>query len=289
MNDGCGLNTKWVEEVWPDQLSTRYEVADALHDEQTPFQAMRIVESKMFGRMLMLDGMVQTTEKDEFIYHEMMTHVPIIAHGDARKVLIIGGGDGGILREALRHDSVEKAVMVEIDQGVIDFSKRLLPTISDGAFDDPRAEIIIGDGAKFVAETQEKFDVIIVDSPDPIGPAKALFAPEFHANVAKCLTERGIMTKQNGSTWMQPGELPEAFEMIRPLYKYNAAYLFAVPTYVGGLFASLFCSQGTDPAGLDIVTLQARFNGLNDRTRYYNPGVHFGAFQLPGYVKEKLQ
>lgn len=278
----------YVSENWPGMLETRYELNESFHVEQTPFQAMELVESKMFGKMLVLDGMVQTTEKDEFVYHEMMTHVPMIAHGEPRKVLIIGGGDGGILREVLRHKSVEKATMVEIDGRVVEFSKEYLPTISDGAFDDSRTDLVIDDGAKFVATTDEKYDVVIVDSSDPIGPATVLFCKEFLENCALCMAERSVMSRQSGSTWMQPDEMPEGVKMLSGIFKYATGYLYSVPTYVGGLFASTYSSQEVD-YNIDLPTLEKRYEPLAGLTRYYSPGVHFGAFQLPGYVKERLQ
>ena len=285
MTDGKG---RVVKETWACGMAAEYELTDALHAETTPFQAMELVETRLFGRMLLLDGLVQTTVKDEFIYHEMMTHVPIIGQGQAESVLIIGGGDGGILREVLKHRSVKKAVMVEIDRQVIDFSQRLLPTISAGAFDDERTEIVIDDGAKYVANTTEKFDVVIIDSCDPIGPATVLFSKEFYRNAANCLTPDGIMTCQTGSTWMQPDELPAVYRLMEPLFRNRAACLFAVPTYIGGLFSSICCSNRDAEATPDIVTLEKRFQGLEGTTRYYNPGVHYGSFQLPGYVKERL-
>ncbi|HNX25978.1 MAG TPA: polyamine aminopropyltransferase [Phycisphaerae bacterium] len=277
----------YAREKWPDILEVSYELKDSFHSEQTPFQSMELVETRRFGRMLLLDGMVQTTEKDEFIYHEMMTHVPIISHGHVRKVLIIGGGDGGILRETLRHSDVEKVTIVEIDSRVVDFSQKFLPSISAGAFDDSRTELVIGDGAGFVASTDEKYDVVIVDSPDPIGPASVLFSREFYKNVKNCMTQYGIMTRQCGSTWMQPDELPAAYAIVKPIFTYNTAYVFAVPTYIGGFFSSLMCTNGSEHV-LDLATLEKRFEAIKDQTRYYNPGVHFGAFALPGYVKEKL-
>ncbi len=281
-------NNKWVVETWDCGFSGGYEIIDELHGEETPFQNMRFVNSRMYGKMLLLDGVVQTTEKDEFVYHEMMTHVPVICHGNAKNVLIIGGGDGGILREVLRHPSVEKAVMVEIDQRVIDFSKEYLPTISDGAFDDPRSELVIADGAEYVKNTDKKFDVVIVDSSDPIGPATVLFTSEFYQNIANILTENGFMSRQSGSTWGQPAELAEAYKLVSSIFEYPSAYAFSVPTYIGGLFSSLLCSRGTDPHAIELAEITRRASHLEGVTKYYNPGVHFGSLQLPGYIKERV-
>jgi len=277
---------KWAGERVGEVLSN-YRVKDVLCEETTPFQRVQLVETYSYGRMLLLDGYVQTTEKDEFIYHEMLSHVPLCAHPDPRRVLIIGGGDGGILREVLRHPNVEKAVLVEIDQKVMDFSRRYLPSICQGCFDDPRAEIVAADGAQYVKKTPGKFDVAIVDSSDPVGPAQILFSREFYQDVHARLTEEGIMVRQTGSTFLQPDEQKQAFHLLRDIFRHNALYVFAVPTYVGGLFSCIFSSRGTDPLRITEKALEPRFAGLASYTRYYNPGVHVAAFKLPGYVKER--
>ena len=277
---------KWAGERMGEVLSN-YRVKDVLCEETTPFQRMQLVETYSYGKMLLLDGYVQTTEKDEFIYHEMLSHVPLCAHPDPRRVLIIGGGDGGILREVLRHPNVEKAVLVEIDQKVIDFSRRCLPSICQGCFDDPRAEIVAADGAQYVKKTPGKFDVAIVDSSDPVGPAQILFAREFYQDIHTRLTEDGIMVRQTGSTFLQPDEQKQAFHLLRDIFRHNALYVFAVPTYVGGLFSCIFSSRGTDPLRITEKALEPRFAPLAATARYYNPGVHVAAFKLPGYVKER--
>ena len=277
---------KWAGERMGEVLSN-YRVKDVLCEETTPFQRMQVVETYSYGKMLLLDGYVQTTEKDEFIYHEMLSHVPLCAHPDPRRVLIIGGGDGGILREVLRHPNVEKAVLVEIDRKVMDFSRRCLPSICQGSFDDPRAEIVVADGAQYVKKTPGKFDVAIVDSSDPVGPAQILFAREFYQDVHGRLTEEGIMVRQTGSTFLQPDEQKQAFHLLRDIFRHNALYVFAVPTYVGGLFSCIFSSRGTDPLRITEKALEPRFAPLASTARYYNPGVHVAAFKLPGYVKER--
>lgn len=274
----------WTTENFGDVL-TQYRVKKVLHERQTQFQRLLVVESCAYGRMLILDERVQTSERDEFIYHEMMTHVPLLAHPDPRRVLIIGGGDGGILREVLRHPSVEKATLVEIDREVIAFSREHLPTICQDAFDDPRVEIVIADGVEFVKSAPGKYDVAIVDSPDPIGPAKALFAAEFYKGVRSVLTQAGIMARQTGSSFLQPEEQREAMRLLRDIFTHNALYVFAVPTYIGGFFTSVFSSMGTDPRAIAEEALQKRFADTGLKTRYYHPGVHVGAFRIPGYLK----
>jgi len=275
---------EWVvEKLFPD-IQTAYQLKARLHGEDTPFQSMKIVDSVRFGKMLLLDDVVQTTEADEFIYHEMMAHIPLFALQKPENVLIIGGGDGGILREVLKHTSVKKATMVEIDGRVVEFSKKHLSSICKKAFSDKRTNLVIDDGAAFVRNTKEKYDAVIVDSSDPIGPATVLFTKEFYGNVKKILTPKGIMVRQSGSTFYQPKELRENFALLKKIFKYNAPCVFAVPTYVGGFFCLTFSSLGTDPLKAQERNIAKRFSALNLKTQYYNPGIHVASFKAPEYV-----
>lgn len=279
---------EWISEKWPD-LETRYRVRSVLYDEQSDFQHMQLVDTYEYGRMLLLDGIVQTTERDEFIYHEMMVHVPVLSHPDPKKVLIIGGGDGGILREVLRYDYIGKATIVEIDPQVIKFCKEHLPSISKGAFDDSRVDLIINDGAEYVNETDEKYDVIIVDSPDPIGPARILFSEKFYLDIHKILTPQGIMVRQTGSLELQGNEQKEANSILKNIFHYNAFYVYTVPTYVGGLFSTVFCSDTVNPLEIRNEELKRKLEQASIETLYYNPGIHVGAFHVPEFMKERLQ
>lgn len=188
---------RWVTETLHDGLRCAFRADEVIYEEETEHQHLVIFENVKFGRVMSLDGITQVTEKDEFVYHEMMSHVPILAHGNAKKVLIIGGGDGGVLREVLRHKTVEKCTMVEIDRSVVDMCVEYLPMISAGAFDDPRTDLVIADGAKFVAETDERYDVVIVDSTDPVGPGAILFSEEFYKNAKRCMAGGGIIVTQS--------------------------------------------------------------------------------------------
>ena len=279
---------EWVREALFDDLVIQYRIRQVLHEEQTPYQKIQLVDSERYGKMLLLDGVVQTTEKDEFVYHEMLAHVPLFAHESPRRVLIIGGGDGGMLREVLRHPTVEKATMVEIDEAVIEFSRRHLPMISQGAFDDPRADVLVDDGARFIEQPGEQYDVVIVDSCDPIGPATVLFQKAFYQKIHDRLTAKGILVRQTGSTVLQPGIQRDAHEHLRQVFPWNALYVFAVPTYIGGFFSSSFSCK--DSAALEISrqALAAKYDALGLATRYYNPGVHTGSFNLPEYMKGSL-
>jgi spermidine synthase len=276
-----------VEETWPG-LTTRYDIREVLHEQRSGLQELQLVDSEAFGRMLVLDGYVQITERDEFIYQEMMTHVPMLTHAQPRSVLVIGGGDGGILREVLRHASVEEVTLVEIDRRVIDFSREHLPAISAGAFDDPRVTIEVADGAVFLAEARRTWDVIILDTSDPVGPATVLFTPEFYGDLARCLAPDGVLSRQTGSSFMQPDELAEQIALARAAFSQATGYVYAVPTYVGGFFTSLLASHERDLHEIDLHDLADRIRQLDGSLRYYTPGVHFGALQLPPYITERI-
>jgi spermidine synthase len=247
---------------------------------------MILVDTFQYGKMLLLDGIVQTTEKDEFIYHEMMAHVPLFSHPNPKKVLIIGGGDGGVLREVIRHEDVEDVTLVEIDAKVIDFCKKHLPTISNGAFDDKRTKIIIADGAEYARKTSNSYDIVIVDSPDPIGPAQVLFSAEFYQDLHRIMNQDGIMVRQTGSIHMQKKEQEQAYGLLKNIFQYNAIYLYSVPTYIGGFFSSIFSSDKINPRSAEIQNIVEK--DLNKfETKYYSTRIHSGAFSLPPFMETK--
>ena len=190
--------TRWVEETLHADLHVKLRADKVLYDSRTAHQRLEIFENATFGRVMALDGVLQTTEADEFIYHEMLAHLPILAHGQVRQVLIIGGGDGGMLEEVLKHREVEKVTMVDIDDTVVELAKQHLRAICGAAFEDPRGELVIADGTAFVRDCTERYDVMIVDSTDPIGPGEALFTEGFHADCKSCLAEGGVLVTQNG-------------------------------------------------------------------------------------------
>jgi spermidine synthase len=254
-----------------------------LYDSETDHQRIQVFENARFGRVLTLDGVVQTTEGDEFIYHEMMAHVPILAHGAARRVLIIGGGDGGMAREVLRHATVEHVTMVEIDAGVVSFCREYLPSLSADAFDDPRLNLVIADGAAYVAEASDTFDVILVDSTDPIGPGEVLFTDTFYGRARERLTAGGILVTQNGVPFLQPDELTATLRALKALFRDAGCYLATVPTYAGGPMAFGWGTDGT-ARQTDLETLRRRAAEAGLDRRYYTPEVHVAAFALPGYV-----
>ena len=263
-----------------------YRCDEVYFDSATDHQRLVIFKNPIFGRMMMLDGVTQTTEADEFIYHEMLAHVPILAHGDAKKVLIIGGGDGGMLREVLRHTSVELCTMVEIDPSVVELSKQYLPNHSAGAFDDPRTHLVYDDGAAFVKNPPHTYDVMIVDSTDPIGPGEVLFQDTFYANARRCLNPGGILVTQNGVPFMQPDELKNTVTHLKHLFADASCYLATIPTYVGGPMAMGWATDNAELRHIDLDVLDARFKSAEIKTRYYAPAVHKAAFALPGYVSD---
>lgn len=278
----------WFEEKLYDDWRQTHLVEEVLFHEKTDYQDLIIFQSKGFGRVLALDSIVQVTEGDEFVYHEMMSHVPILAHGAARNVCIIGGGDGGVLREVLKHPGVEKATMVEIDPGVIELCTKYMPKISDGAFDNPRAEVIIADGIKFMAETERRFDVIIIDSTDPIGPGEVLFTEQFYKDCARCLTARGIVVNQNGVPAMQSDEIGMTLSRRRPYFKDAGFTVCAVPTYVGGFMALGWASHDPQARSHAVDTIRQRFAASPFKTRYYNPEIHVASFALPQFVRDLM-
>ena len=280
--------SRWITETLyeTEGFTCGFRADKVLYEEETSQQHLVIFENMLFGRMMALDGITQVTERDEFIYHEMMTHVPVLAHGQARRILIIGGGDGGILREVTRHKKVEHVTMVEIDPAVTDFCKKQLPQISAGAFDDPRLNLVFADGAKFVEETMDRYDVIIVDSTDPIGPGEVLFREEFYRAAQARLAPGGVIVTQNGVPFMQGAELKSTMEKFRRLFNVATCYLATIPTYVGGPMAM---GWGTDDETLREVPLdelEKRFAEAGFTTRYYTPEVHRAAFALPRYVQD---
>jgi len=267
------------------QYFTDYEI---LFEEKTKEQHLLLIETSSHGRVLFLDGVVQLTEKDNFIYHEMLTHVPIFAHGDVRNVLIIGGGDGGIAKQALAHPHVQ-VTQVEIDEGVVTFSKKFLPEVSSGALDDPRMNLVIYDGAKFVKETSEKYDVIIIDSTDPIGPGEVLFTKEFYTDCSAILTESGILVTQNGAPFMQQEELQTSVQYFRDIFAIGTCYLTTVPTYVGGPMALGFATNNNEALHVSLETLRSRYEKAGLATEYYNPEAHIAAFALPEYIRRAIE
>lgn len=276
--------TTWFNETLYKGFRQSHEVKKVLFEGRSKYQNVGVFESGRFGRILALDGVVQCTEGDEFVYHEMLTHLPILAHGKVESVLIIGGGDGGILEEVLKHKSVKRATMVEIDGEVIEVAKKYLPKICGKAFSDKRTNLIVGDGAAYVAETKNRYDLVIVDRPDPVGPATVLFSEGFYRNCRRVMKPNAILVAQNGVPHMQGPELTEAIKLFQKIWTESGSYLAVVPTYVCG-FMSMTWASDRDITDVDPRKVFARFDAAKlPALRYYNPEIHFAAFALPNFV-----
>ena len=275
-------------ETLHDHYGQFFKIDKMLHEVRTEHQHLVIFENAKMGRVMALDGAIQTTEADEFIYHEMLTHVPILAHGAARNVLIIGGGDGGMLREVCRHTDVERITMVEIDQSVVDMCKEYLPNHSNGAYEDPRVNLVIDDGMRFIANCTDKFDVIISDCPDPTGPAEVLFSEGFYQACHRCLTDEGVFVAQNGTPFLQIDEVKTTAKNIQDLFADWHFYHAAVPTYIGGSMTFAWAAKNQQTRQTSLETLRQRFASSAISTRYYNPYIHQAAFALPQYLLQAI-
>ena len=281
----------WVNETLYAEWGQRFLVRRELARVHSEFQDIMIFESFTHGRVMLLDGVVQITEADEFVYQEMLTHVPLLAHGACGRVLIIGAGDGGVLQRVLQHCSVRRAVMVEIDGEVIRLARQFMPGIGGDAWNDPRAEVIVGDGIDYVKRAADaSFDAIIVDSTDPIGVGEVLFTDDFYANAARVLAPGGLIVNQCGVPFMQADELRTTSARRAKFFPFVGAYVAAVPTYVGGFMTLGFAT--TQP-GLDAVpaaTIRARAEaaGILGTTQYWTPEIHASAFHLPPYIARHL-
>ena len=280
---------RWISEHLFDALGFRmtYEVERVLYEMQTEHQHLVLFEHKFFGKMLMLDGATQVTTRDEFIYHEMMSHVPILAHGDAKEVLIVGGGDCGIAEEVLKHKSVKRLTQVEIDASVVEFSKEHFPEFTRPVLGDKRFDLVIDDGMNYVAKTDRRFDVVIVDSTDPQGPGKVLFSRKFYAACRRCMRKGGVMVTQNGVPIFQAGELKSGIGKFRKLFADGTCYVAAIPTYVGGHMAMGWATDNTKLRQVPVATIGARYKKAGRfPTKYWTPEVHVAAFALPRFIAE---
>jgi len=281
----------WAHETLYPDWGQRFRVMRQLAHVTSAFQDIVVFESASHGRVMLLDGVVQITEADEFVYQEMLAHVPLLAHGDARRVLIIGAGDGGVLRRVLQHSNVERVVMVEIDGEVIRLAREHLPAIGGDAWEDPRAEVLVADGIDHVARAApESFDVVIVDSTDPAGPGEVLFSDAFYAGCARLLTSHGIVVNQCGVPFMQAAELRETSLRRARAFPDVAAYVAAVPTYVGGFMTLGWAAKDRAARGVPVEALRKRAAaaGILGTTRYWSPEIHAAAFCLPPYIAAQL-
>ncbi len=285
------MTDMWLNETLYPDWGQRFRVVRELARERSPFQDIVVFESATHGRVMVLDGVIQITEGDEFVYQEMLAHVPLLAHGFVRDVLIIGAGDGGVLRRVLQHRTVERAVMVEIDEAVIRLARRHLPSIAGTAWDDPRAKVIVGDGIAHVREAAGgSYDAIVVDSTDPIGVGEVLFTDEFYGHAGRVLRDGGLIVNQCGVPFMQAQELRDTSARRARHFSHVGAYVAAVPTYVGGFMTLGFAAKqpGLDAVDVAAIRARAQTSGISGTTRYWTPEIHVGSFHLPPYISRAL-
>ena len=276
----------WFSEPHTPDVKMSIRIDRQLHSEQSEFQRIDIFESKEFGRFLTLDGLMMLTEKDEFIYHEMITHVAMASNPDIKNVLVIGAGDGGTVRELARYDTIEHIDMVEIDERVVEVSKEFLQQTAC-SLDDSRVNIVYDDGLRFVRRKENCYDLIIVDSTDPFGPGEGLFTSEFYGNCFNALTENGILVNQHESPYYADDAkaMQRAHKRIKEFFDVCRVYQAHIPTYPSGHWLFGFASKAIDPLTADIE----KWNSLGLKTRYYNTDLHRGCFAIPNYVKELLE
>lgn len=276
----------WYTEQHTDNVRFSIKVEKQLHSEQTEFQRIDVFEAKEFGKFFTLDGLMMVTEKDEFIYHDMIVHVPMATNPQIKKVLVIGAGDGGTVRELTRYKTIEKIDMVEIDRRVVEICKEHFPQTAC-KLNDSRVNIVFEDGLKFVRDKENEYDLIIVDSTDPFGPGEGLFTKEFYGNCYKALNDSGILVNQHESPYYDyhAKAMMDAHEKITKFFPIIKVYQAHIPTYPSGHWLFGFASKKYDP----IKDLNAEsWNALGIETKYYNTDLHLGSFALPNYVKKML-
>ncbi len=276
----------WYSEHHTEHVRLSLKVKEQLFSKQSDFQEIAILDTIEYGRALILDGCLMVTEKDEFIYHDMIVHVPMATNLGIKKVLVIGAGDGGAIRELTRYQSLECIDMVEIDEEVVKACQEYLPLTAE-KLTDPRVHIFYEDGLKFVRRKKNEYDLILVDSTDPFGPGEGLFTKEFYGNCYNALTEEGILINQHESTYYEyyVDAMKRAHQRIKETFPIAKVYQAHIPTYPSGHWLFGYASKHYDP----IKDLKEdAWNALGIKTKYYNTKLHQGAFALPNYVKEQL-
>lgn len=282
--------TQWAEEVDPvnGDFRVQLRVERVLFERQTEHQHILLIENRTYGRVLLFDGIAQVAENDEFIYHEMLVHVPVLAHGAVRSVLVIGGGDGGALEELFKHREIERVDLVEIDDVVVEASKTHLRSVCGSSFEDPRLRLTIGDGVEFVAESKDLYDLILVDSNDPTGETNILYSEPFYRHCAARLAPGGVLVTQNALPFFDRDWLRKPITRLRKIFPDVGCYQVAVPSFYGGFMAFSWASSDAALRQVKQAQLETRFGEAALQTRYYTPAIHRAAFALPPYVAGML-
>ena len=271
----------WLKEGQINNAAMTYRIKETLVTKSSKYQEIAILDTYALGRMLVLDGIVQTTIADEFVYHEMITHIPLFTHKNPKKVLVVGGGDGGAIREILKHPSVEKAVLCEIDEVVVEECIKYLPEISL-ELKNPKCEIFIGDGIKYVHEHKNQFDIIIVDSTDPFGTAEGLFEGSFYKEIYECLTVDGIFIAQTETPFYLPEVVKRVYNDANSIFPITKLFMAAIPTYPGGFWSFTIGSKKYNPETVDLS------NTIDFPTKYYTKRLHKSCFTLPRYIEDLI-
>lgn len=260
-------------------------IKESLYKAKSEFQDIEILETEGLGRLLLLDNLVMTTEKDEFFYHEMISHIPMNSHKCPKQVLVIGGGDGGTIREVLKHDTVERVVLCEIDGLVVEACKKYLPTIAC-ELDNPKVEMQIRDGIEYIKTQKNKFDIILIDSTDPMGPGTGLFTEEFYTNVKEALKDGGIMAAQSESPFADQKEMKLMYPLLRKVFPITETFVGPITTYPAGYWSWAFCSKNVKP--LEYID-ERRATEISKNAKLYNLDIHKAVFALPNFVKELVK
>ena len=280
-----GVENGYYHEITPAGFGIAIKAGKILFSKQSEFQKVEIFESESsLGRVLTLDDLMMTTEGDEYHYHEMISHVPMINHKNPESVLVIGGGDGGTVREVLKHNTVKRVVLCEIDGMVIDACKEFLPGISCG-LSDPRVEILVQDAIEYIKDKKNEFDIVLIDSTDPMGPGEGLFTEEFYTNVKNSLKEDGIVAAQSESPFVNKEEIKKMYALLKKVFPICETYTSNIPTYPGGYWAWAFCSQTVKPLS---YFDEARCEEITKTCKIYNKNYHLARFALPNYLQKLL-
>jgi spermidine synthase len=279
------MTASMFEETLHSAVGQRMVVDRPLFEADSGLQKVLVFENAVYGRVMAIDGVVQVTLKDEFIYHEMLTHVALLSHGAARDVLVIGGGDGGTIRRVLEHDTVSRVTLVELDRTVIDLARQYMPDVGGTAFDDPRLDLVIAEGGAFLANSRDQWDVIIVDGTDPVGPGLELYSDRFYGGCRKCLRPGGVLVSQCGVPFLQPDSLAGSSGRLARIFPAVRCFTAAIPSYYGGDMAFLWAGERFEQATPDLTDLRDRWTAAGLTTRFYSPERHLGSFALPGFIE----
>lgn len=272
-------------EITPEGFGIAIEKDEDLASVKSPFQQIDFFKSRAFGNVMTLDGLMMTTERDEFFYHEMIVHIPMLTHPNPETVLVIGGGDGGTVREILKHPTVKHVDMVEIDGDVIELCKKYQPTISC-ELDNPKVTVHVQDAIEFIKDKVDMYDIVLSDSTDPIGPGVGLFNDKFYNDVKKSLKKGGIVVPQTESPFAQSENMKNTYTMLRRVFKNVAPYCGPMPTYPGGYWSWGFCSNDVEVPTKDFMPDSKRAEIIEKTAKIYNKELHGAVFCVPNFVRE---